>query len=127
MGQEFAHLFGTRTHALRRIAGAYTGRGVPDRTVTPCEYRYRGRAHRTGPALFVLRNAWFIQPCPNDTAGEAQIVEPAEVVTIDARREHFRFPSRGRHLEAFEIGKYAGKRVRTLLAVGGADVLPVAQ
>ena len=88
--QEFRDCLRARTH--RRLVPVGARRDAcPQRRAAPRQQRHRRRAND-------VRAAGDAGGCrqrearPHGTAGKAEVVEPREIVVLEARRQNFRFP-----------------------------------
>ncbi len=98
----------------------------PDRRRAPRQKGHRRRADdvRTWTSGSCGRRS---QSRPDRPAGEAQIVEPGELVVGEAHRQDLRLPRRGGRLESLQLADDRVERIRSLAALVLGHVLPAEQ
>ena len=83
------------------------GRGAPGARIAPRGHRRRGDGLGVGLGLRVGvglgGGAARAEPAPHDLTGEAELIEPARIVAVQARRQDLALPRAGGGLEALEL------------------------
>src|SRR3954452_7153546 len=65
------------------------------------------------------------QPGPDESSGEALLIEPCGLVFADSRRQDFSFPRARGCFKAFQLSQYSTNSNRALHASFGCYTLPL--
>jgi hypothetical protein len=79
----------------QRIGVVVAAQRRPQADVAPLQQRDWRRAHRAARVLALRIRGRRTEPGPDDAAGQAQVVKPGEVVTLQARGRDLTLPAAG--------------------------------